>query len=80
MTRALHQMRQLQITSFVFKAFTQWLTQTDFHLTIFLSTVNLTHPKGKVLSIHWYEIYLILTQWSGALASNRSTLIWVPSK
>ena len=78
MTR-IFKMHQLQTTSFAFKAFTQWLTQTDFHLTIFLSTVNLTHPKGKVLPIHWYEIYHILI---GQVRSHRIDLLlfWVQSK
>ena len=42
---------QLQTTSFVFKAFIWWSTQADFHLIIFLRTVNLTGAKGKVLRI-----------------------------
>ena len=35
----------------VFKAFIWWSTQADFHLIIFLRTVNLTDAKGKVLRI-----------------------------
>ena len=47
-------------TSFVFKAFIWWSTQADFHLIIFLRTVNLTGAKGKVLRIQCYEICLYI--------------------
>ena len=59
---------QLQTTSFVFKAFIWWSTQADFHLIIFLRTVNLTRgAKGKVLRIQCYEICLyILTSQVGS--------------